>query len=74
MRAAPLPILTDFEHRTNLGPTFAARLLGIPYITYSQYRSGARPWKPCHQRHIEVILLLDPAVLAKVIQEHAHGS
>ena len=58
MSAVPNPILIDFERRIKRGPTFAARVLGMPYITYAQYRSGARPFKLFHQRHIEVILLL----------------
>lgn len=58
MSARPNPILIDFEQRIQRGPTFAARVLGMPYITYAQYRSGVRPFKLVHRRHIEVILLL----------------
>lgn len=74
MRAEPNPTLTDFERRINLGPTFAARLLGLPYITYAQYRSGTRDIKLCHVRHIEVILLLTPDVLKRLIEKEVHGS
>lgn len=70
--AEPNPILVDFERRTRLGPTFAARLLGLPYVTYAQYRSRTRELKLCHVRHIEVILLLAPEVLKRLIEKDAH--
>jgi hypothetical protein len=70
--AEPNAILLDFERRTRLGPTFAARLLGLPYVSYAQYRSRTRELKLCHIRHIEVILLLDPDVLQRLIESHAH--
>lgn len=58
MAANPHPILVDFERRLALGPTFAARVLGLPYISYAQYRAQTRELKHFHKRHIEVILLL----------------
>jgi hypothetical protein len=65
--------LLHFEQATGLGPTKAARLLGVAYVTYAQVRSGARPLQKYHARHMEVILLLPPAALRKLIQEHVHG-
>lgn len=62
MQSGPNPTLVDFERRTNLGPTFAARVLGLPYVSYAQYRAGMRDLKLVHLRHIEVILLLSPSV------------
>jgi hypothetical protein len=74
MRTEPNPTLIDFERQTELGPTFAARLLGLPYISYAQYRSGTREIKPCHIKHIEVILLLDGETRKKLIQKEVHGN
>lgn len=69
----PHPVLIDFEARTGLGPTFAARLLGIPYISYAQYRNHTRPLKTTMVYHMEVLLLLDRRVLAERIERIAHG-
>lgn len=74
MRAEPNPILADFEKRTNLGPTFAARLLGVPYISYAQYRAGSRQMKLSMLRHIEVILLLSERARADHIRKALHGT
>ena len=71
---APHPVLTYFEEQTGLGPTLGAKLLGLPYITYAQYRSYKRPWKVCHERHIEVILMLEPKVRSAYIERVTHGS
>lgn len=73
MPAEPNPILVDFEQRTGLGPTFAARVLGIPYISYAQYRSGARKMKLSMERHIEVILLLSERARTDHIRKALHG-
>ena len=69
----PHPTLIDFETRTGLGPTYAARLLGIPYISYAQYRNGTRPVKTTLTYHIEVLLLLDKRVLKDRIERIANG-
>lgn len=69
----PHAILVDFETRTGLGPTYAARLLGIPYISYAQYRNHTRPLKQTFMYHIEVLLLLDKRVLQERIERIAHG-
>lgn len=74
MSAEPHPILVEFERRANLGPTFAARVLGLPYITYAQYRSGVRVLKLSHQRHIEVILLLPEQQRQQYIGKVLNGS
>lgn len=71
---APHPVLTYFEEQIGLGPTHAAKLLGIPYVTYAQYRSYTRPWKVCHERHIEVILMLEPKRRSEYIERIVHGS
>lgn len=67
-------MLTYFEEQTGLGPTLAAKLLGLPYITYAQYRSYRRPWKVCHERHIEVILMLDRKTRVAYIERITNGS
>lgn len=73
MRAEPNTILLDFEKRTQLGPTFVARVLGIPYISYAQYRSGTRPMKLTLERHVEVILLLNEPTRAEHIKKALDG-
>lgn len=71
---APNPVLIYFEEQTGLGPTYAAKLLGMPYITYAQYRSNKRPWKVCHERHIEVILMLESKRRNEYIERIVNGS
>lgn len=66
--------LLHFEEVTGLGPTYAARMLGIAYVTYAQIRNGSRPLQLYHARHIEVFLLLPRAVRARLIKEHVHGN
>lgn len=73
MPAEPNSILLDFEKRTNLGPTFSARVLGMPYISYAQYRSGTRPMKLALLRHIEVILLLSERARTDHIRKALDG-
>jgi hypothetical protein len=68
------PILRELERHTALGPTYAARLLGMAYITYAQCRSGRRTLQLYHERHIEALLALSPEALAKLIKEHTHGN
>jgi len=73
MAGEPNPILFDFEQRSGLGPTHAARLLGSPYVSYAQLRSGVRNLKRCHILHIEVILLLPLKVRQQLIEREVHG-
>lgn len=61
--------LLALEAHTGLGPTFVARLLGLPYISYAQYRSGERSLKTTHVYHCEVLMLLDQKALSKRIKE-----
>jgi hypothetical protein len=70
----PNPLFLRFEAHTGLGPTQAARLLGIPYITYAQRRSGMRPVKTEHVFHMEVVMLLRKSVLKDRIKEVVHGN
>lgn len=72
-QAEPNPILVDFEKRLALGPTFVARVLGIPYISYAQLRSGTRVMKVSMLRHIEVILLLSETARAEHIRKALDG-
>lgn len=65
--------LLHFEQATGLGPTKAALLLGIAYVTYAQVRSGSRPLQKYHARHMEALLLLPPSTLRRLIKEHVHG-
>lgn len=66
--------LLQLEKATGLGPTYAARLLGVAYPTYAQYRSGRRPLQLYHERHIEALLLLPRATLRKLTDDHAYVS
>lgn len=65
----PNRTLLALELHTGLGPTFAARLLGLPYISYAQYRSGHRELKRTHLYHVEVLMKLEPKALKKRIEE-----
>lgn len=65
--------LTDFEDQTGLEPGGAARVLGVAYVTYSQYRSGMRPMKTYHEYHVQAILLLSERVRAQLIKERTNG-
>lgn len=67
-------MLKGLEDRIGLGPTFAARLLGIAYVTYAQVRCGDRPLQLYHERHIESLMLLDAPSLASLIERHARGN
>lgn len=66
--------LLQFESETGLGPTYAARLLGVAYPTYAQYRSERRELPVYHQHHIEALLMLPQTSLGKLIKEHANGN
>lgn len=60
-------ILLFFETETGLGSTHAARVLGVAYPTYAQYRSGRRELPTYHAYQIEALLLLPQAKLEKLI-------
>jgi hypothetical protein len=47
-----------------------ARLLGVAYVTYAHWRSGANGMKTNHVRHVEALLLLDDGVLEQLIRKH----
>jgi len=65
--------LITLERTIGLGATYAARLLGVAYPTYAQYRSGRRELPLYHRRHIELLLNLSPALLQMIVSKHAHG-
>lgn len=64
--------LINFENRTALGPTYAARLIGVAYITYAKYRSGARVLPRYHSNHIQALLMLPEPSLQALIKEHSN--
>jgi hypothetical protein len=68
------PLFLQFEAHTGLGPTKAARLLGLQYVTYAQRRSGMRPVKQEHIFHMEALMLLSKKALEQRIKEVVHGS
>lgn len=66
-------LLLDFETRVGLGPTRAAKLLGVKYPTYAQYRSGRRRLPPYHRNHIRALLALSKRALRRQIEECVYG-
>lgn len=67
-------MLNSLECHAALGPTYAARLLGVAYPTYAQYRSGRRALPLYHHRHIETLIALDHEMLLEFIKEYANGN
>lgn len=65
------PVILSFEKRTGLGPTFAARLLGIAYPTYAAYRNQSRKLPNYHRCHIRMSGFLDAAQLKKYVESHS---
>lgn len=72
-RAEPAPVLIGLERHTALGPTAAARLLGLPYVSYAQYRSGLRQLKRQHLNHIKAVMRLDPRALRQHIEDSTNA-
>lgn len=71
MRCAMNKRLLQLETAIGLGPTYAARMLGIAYPTYAQYRSGRRPLQLYHDLHIEALLELPHSKLSRLIEARA---
>lgn len=67
-----LRFLLRFEAHCELGPVHSAKLLGVPYITYSQWRNGKRKLKLAYRQHMDVLMLLDRPVLRNYIDEVVH--
>lgn len=67
-------VLIGFETHADLGPTFAAKLIGVAYPTYAAYRSGSRDLPDYHRNHVQALLLLPPKALDDLIEEHVHGA
>jgi hypothetical protein len=63
--------LATFEFDTDLGPTYAARLLGIHYQTYAKYRRNNRDIPEYIARCIEIHYLLSSEALEAQIAKHA---
>lgn len=71
IREAPVnQFILDFESHVQLGPTYAAELLGIAYSTYAPVRAGRRKLQLYLQRHIQAVMLLPPERLHALIEEH----
>jgi len=64
--------LDEFEKFSGLGPTYAAKLLGIPWSTYSQLKNGRRQVKPHTELHIEALRLLPADSLSQLIERYAY--
>jgi hypothetical protein len=63
----------QLEKHTGLGPTKAAKLLGVAYNTYAQYSSGRRVLPLYIERCARLVMLLDKGTLLKVIDLYVHG-
>ncbi|MNK62112.1 hypothetical protein D3C87_812810 [compost metagenome] len=66
--------LLEFERRTALGPTYAARLLCVAYVTYAQYRNGSRDLPPYCEAHMRHLLRIPDKLLRTIIEEDIHGN
>ncbi len=66
------PIIIDFEFHTGLGPTYAARFLGVAYSTYAEYRRGTRSLPKYIHRHIQTVYLLSNDVLNEQLNKYAY--
>lgn len=70
--------LLNFEKQLSLGPTYAARLLGVAYPTYAAYRAGTRELPLYIERSISVHLqwkqdCAGDAQRESNFQEYTHG-
>lgn len=63
----------NFETTAALDAEQAATLLGLRYVTYSQYRAGIRPVPDYTARHMEALLLLPEDTLNKLIARYVWG-
>lgn len=66
-------ILISFEKHLELGPTYAAELLGVSYFTYAQYRSCRRELPLYHERHIEALRMMPFNTLSHLIGNHVRS-
>jgi hypothetical protein len=66
-------LFDEIEARLSLGPTHVACLLGLPYISYAQYRNGTRELKLFHVRHMELILLMNDEQIANIKRRYNNG-
>ncbi len=60
--------LVKFERYCGIGSTRAAKVLGVAYPTYAQYRSARRELPTYHEYHIKVLLMLSREALINVIE------
>lgn len=65
----PLKFLLQFEAKLEVGPTKAARALGVAYPTYAGYRSGSRELPLYHIKHIHALMLHTPAVRKMLMEQ-----
>lgn len=65
--------ILDFESHIQLGPTYAAELLGIAYSTYAPVRAGRRKLQPYIRKHIKAILMLNEEQLKRLIEEEVRA-
>ena len=53
-----MSIISNFELKTGLKPTQAAKLLGLQYQRYNEFKNGTRQLKPYHVASINAHLAL----------------
>lgn len=63
-----IKLLSDLELKTKLNQTQCAKLLGIVYVTYSQYKSGYREMQNYLRYSVENLLELPQANLEMLIR------
>lgn len=59
-------MLTDFEAYTDTTPTQAAKLLGLAYPRYNEFKNGTRQLKPYHVASIEAHMKLSKKTLSAI--------
>ena len=67
-------LLLAFEEELALGPTFAARMLGVAYGTYAHYRSGMRELPNYQCLHIETLMRYPKVERALLIKDRLHAT
>lgn len=67
-------LLVDFEIYANIESPAAAKVLGVAYPTYAQYKSGFRKLQRYHRFHIETLRALPQRKLIALIKERTDAS
>ena len=66
--------LLDFELRMALGPTHAAKLLGVAWSTYCQYRNLSRALPKYIRFHVETLIAAPAATSTALIKKRVFNA